>query len=158
MQTERRNPIRAGIALVAMLAGLFAIPQAQAQSLVHERASTVWGHTYAGPPTQSLGSVDSGGAHLQKQSTFIVTYNNFPTWARNDVQAAIDVWSENFASTVPITIDATWGRSATSGVLGSAGQEIISPDLPVPQMRPSGIPRHWQMHWQVMTSIRTAPR
>jgi hypothetical protein len=120
MQTERRNPIRAGIALAAMLAGLFAIPQAHALSVVHERASTVWGHTYAGPPTQSLGSADSGGAHLQKQSTFIVTYNNFPTWARNDVQAAVDVWSENFASAVPITIDATWGRSATSGVLGSA--------------------------------------
>ncbi len=120
MHTGRRNPIRAGIALVAMLAGLIAIPQAHAQSVVHERASTVWGHTYAGPPTQSLGSTDSGGAHLQKQSTFIVTYNNFPSWARNDVQAAVDVWSENFASTVPITIDATWGRSATSGVLGSA--------------------------------------
>lgn len=120
MQTERRNPIRAGIALVAMLAGLFALPQAHAVSVVHERASTVWGHTYAGPPVQSLGSTDTSGAHLQKQSTFVVTYNNFPTWARNDVQAAVDVWSENFASSVPITIDATWGRSSTSGVLGSA--------------------------------------
>lgn len=36
------------------------------------------------------------------------------------MQAAIDVWSENFASTVPITVDATWGRSSTSGILGSA--------------------------------------
>jgi hypothetical protein len=120
MQAGRRNPIRAGIALVAILAGLFALPQAHALSVVHERASTVWGHTYAGPPAQSLSSTDSGGAHLQKQSTFMVTYNNFPTWARNDVQAAIDVWSENFSSSVPITVNATWGRSATSGILGSA--------------------------------------
>ena len=120
MQTDRRNPIRAGIALVAILAGLLALPQAHALTMVRERASTIWGHTYAGPPAQSLESTSSGGANLQKQSTFVVTYNNFPTWARNDVQAAIDVWSENFASAVPITIDATWGRSATSGILGSA--------------------------------------
>ena len=105
---------------MAILAGLVALPQAHALTVVRERASTVWGHTYAGPPAQSLGSTNSGGADLQKQSTFVVTYNNFPMWARNDVQAAIDVWSENFASTVPITIDATWGRSATSGILGSA--------------------------------------
>ena len=120
MHTRRRNPIRAGIALVAILAGLLAVPQAHALSIVHERASTVWGYTYAGPSSKNLESTSNSGAHLQKQSTFIVTYKNFPTWAKNDVQAAIDVWSENFASTVPITVDATWGRSSTSGILGSA--------------------------------------
>ena len=120
MHTGRRNPIRAGVALVAILAGLIAVPQAHALSIVHERASTVWGHTYAGPASKNLESTNNSGAHLQRQSTFVVTYNNFPTWAKNDVQAAIDVWSENFASTVPITVDATWGRSSTSGILGSA--------------------------------------
>ena len=120
MQTGRRNPIRAGIALVAIFAGLTSVPQAHALSIVHERPSTVWGHTYAGPATKNLDSTYSSGPHLAKQSTFIVTYNNFPTWARNDVQAAIDVWSENFASSVPINVDATWGRSSTSGILGSA--------------------------------------
>lgn len=120
MHTRRRNPIRAGIALVAILAGLISVPQAHALSIIHERPSTVWGHTYAGPSTANLESTNNSGAHLQKQSTFLVTYNNFPTWAKNDVQAAIDVWSENFASTVPITVDATWGRSSTSGILGSA--------------------------------------
>ena len=120
MHTRRRNPIRASIALVAVLSGLLATPHAQALSLFHERASTVWGYTYAGPTSTKLESTNSSGAHLQKQSNFIVTYNNFPTWAKNDVQAAIDVWSENFASTVPINVDATWGRSSTSGILGSA--------------------------------------
>ena len=120
MHTRRRNPIRAGIALVAIFAGLLSVPQAHALSIVHERPSTVWGHTYAGPATKHLESTNTTGAHLAKQSTFIVTYNNFPTWAKNDVQAAIDVWSENFASSVPINVDATWGRSSTSGILGSA--------------------------------------
>ena len=36
------------------------------------------------------------------------------------MQSAIDIWSANFASTVPITVDATWGRSAVYGILGSA--------------------------------------
>ena len=120
MQTRRRNPIRASIALVAVLAGLFAVPQAHALPIVHERASTVWGHTYAGPATTNVQSTNNSGAHLQQQSNFVVTYNNFPTWAKNDVQAAIDVWSQNFASTVPINVEATWGRSSTSGILGSA--------------------------------------
>jgi len=120
MHTSRRIPIRARVALVAILSGLLATPHAQALSLFHERASTVWGHTYAGPASTNLESTNNSGAHLQKQSNFVVTYNNFPTWAKNDVQAAIDVWSENFASTVPINIDATWGKSSTSGILGSA--------------------------------------
>jgi hypothetical protein len=120
MHTGRRNSFRAGIALVAILAALMAVPRAHAFPLVHERASTVWGHTLAGPAVTNLESTNSSGVHLAKQSSFIVTYNNFPTWAKNDVQAAIDVWSENFASAVPITVDATWGRSSTSGILGSA--------------------------------------
>ena len=120
MHTGRRNSFRAGIAVVAMLAALLAVPQAHALPIFHERASTVWGHTFAGPAAKNLESANNSGARLEKKSTFIVTYNNFPAWAKNDVQAAIDVWSENFASTVPITIDATWGRSSTSGILGSA--------------------------------------
>lgn len=120
MHTKRRNPVRASIALVAILAGLVGAPQAHALPVFKERASTVWGHTYAAPFDKNLKSTNNSGAHLQQQSTFIVTYNNFPTWAKNDVQAAIDVWSQNFASTVPITVVATWGRSSTSGILGSA--------------------------------------
>jgi hypothetical protein len=36
------------------------------------------------------------------------------------VQAAIDVWSANFKSNVVVTVDASWGRSSSWGVLGSA--------------------------------------
>jgi hypothetical protein len=36
------------------------------------------------------------------------------------MQAAVDVWAENFESKVPIHIEATWGRSSSYGVLGSA--------------------------------------
>ncbi len=54
------------------------------------------------------------------KSKFVVTYNNFPDWAKKEVQAAVDVWSANFTSTVPVKVDASWGRSSSWGVLGSA--------------------------------------
>jgi hypothetical protein len=36
------------------------------------------------------------------------------------MQAAVDVWAENFESEVPIRIEATWGRSSSYSILGSA--------------------------------------
>lgn len=59
-------------------------------------------------------------ANIEAKSKFVVNYKNFPDWAKVEVQAAIDVWSANFQSTVPITVEATWGRSSSWGVLGSA--------------------------------------
>lgn len=120
MCPRQNRLIRSSFALVALLAGLFYAPQANALSVTREIPSTVWGHTYAGPTTKTLNSTQTGDANLQKLSTFNVTYINFPIWAKNDVQAAIDVWSANFASTVPINVEATWGKSSTSGILGSA--------------------------------------
>jgi hypothetical protein len=120
MYSRRPHPLRIGIALVGVLAGLLLSPNASAQSVVREIPSTVWGHTFAGPASKALVAATSGGAHLEQKSNFVVTYNDFPAWARTDVQAAIDIWSANFASTIPITVDATWGRSTTDGILGSA--------------------------------------
>ena len=109
------------IIIAFLLAPLFSPP---ATALVNERDSVIWGHTYAGGSsttkvtTQNLQNF--GGAKLDAKSSFKVTYNNFPAWAEREMQSAIDIWSANFASTVPITVDATWGRSAVYGLLGSA--------------------------------------
>lgn len=120
MQNRLHIRIRISFALVAVLAGLVTAPSAPALSLFHEIPSTTWGHTYAGSPTTQVTGATPPTINLEKQSTFIVTYNNFPEWAKVDVQAAIDIWSANFESSVPILVDATWGRSASSGILGSA--------------------------------------
>jgi hypothetical protein len=120
MHTRLHNRIRISFALVALLAGFIAAPSAPALSRFHEIPSTTWGHTYAGNSVTLVTTAKAPAANLEKQSTFVVTYNNFPEWAKLDVQAAIDVWSANFASSVPILVDATWGRSASSGILGSA--------------------------------------
>ena len=120
MYRGRQFPIRTSFAIAAVLAGLFTAPSARALSLFHEIPSTTWGHTYAGGVSTHLTSKTASGANLDKQSTFIVTYNNFPEWAKNDVQAAIDVWSANFSSSVPISVEATWGKSSSAAILGSA--------------------------------------
>jgi hypothetical protein len=105
-------------AFAIFLTGLVA--PASAQSVVLVRPATQWGNVYAGPATTAKQTATPKVAHLEKKSKFIVKYNNFPEWTKIQVQAAIDTWAENFDSKVPIYIDATWGRSSSFSVLGSA--------------------------------------
>jgi len=105
-------------AISALLLGFIAPTSAQA--LVHVRPATHWGNVYAGPATNLRQAAQPKVGKLEKKSKFIVKYNNFPEWTKAQVQASIDVWAENFESKVPIYIEATWGRSASYSILGSA--------------------------------------
>jgi len=96
------------------------IPQASAQSQVLIRPATQWGNVYAAPATTGAQSPKPKVAYLEKKAKIIVKYNNFPEWTKVQVQAAVDVWAENFESKVPIYIEATWGRSSSYSILGSA--------------------------------------
>ena len=107
------------IAVFALLAGLL-LPTQQAQALVLERPSTQWGNVYAGSATTEKQKPRQKVASLEKKSKIIVKYNNFPDWAKDQFQAAADVWAANFQSSVPINIDATWSRSTSFSILGSA--------------------------------------
>ena len=115
----RRYSLRVISALVTLFA-LLAPIQSHALSNFKEAPSTVWGHTYAGKATGKTQTRPPKVAHLEQKSKFQVNYKNFPDWAKKDFQAAVDVWGANFASNVTITIDASWGRTASFGVLGSA--------------------------------------
>jgi hypothetical protein len=113
----KRWGLRSIIAAV-MLASVVAPP---ANALGNERDSTVWGHIFAGQSSvKTFNATTTSGAHLESKSKFEVTYNNFPAWAQSEIQAALDVWSANFQSSVPIKVEATWGRSQVYGLLGSA--------------------------------------
>jgi hypothetical protein len=96
------------------------VPLASAQSQVLVRPATQWGNVYAAPATTGTQSPKPKVAHLEKKAKFIVKFNNFPEWTKVQVQAAVDVWAENFESKVPIYIEATWGRSSSYSILGSA--------------------------------------
>ena len=106
------------ISFAIFLAGLTTPATAQSQVLV--RPATQWGNVYAGPATNSLQSPKPKVANLEKKSKIIVKFNNFPKWTEIQLQAAVDVWAENFESKVPIHIEATWGRSSSYSILGSA--------------------------------------
>ena len=113
----KRRSLAAIIATI-LLAPLFAPP---ASALFYERESTVWGHIFAGATNvQTYNATTNSGARLEAKSKFEVTYNNFPAWAQSEIQAAVDVWAANFKSNVPISVEATWGRSTVYGLLGSA--------------------------------------
>jgi len=82
--------------------------------------ATNWGYTFAGTESVAAKTAQPSAKNLEVNSRFDVKYNNFPDWAKKEVQAAIDVWSANFKSSVVISVDASWGRSSSWGVLGSA--------------------------------------
>ena len=115
----RRYQLRVISALATLIALLSPI-QSHALSNFKVAPSTVWGHTYAGKAAGTTQTRPPKVAHLEQKSKFVVTYKNFPDWAKRDFQAAVDIWGANFASSVPISIEASWGRSASFGVLGSA--------------------------------------
>ena len=106
------------ISFAIFLAGFTTPATAQSQVLV--RPATQWGNVYAGPATNSLQSPKPKVANLEKKAKIIVKFNNFPKWTEIQLQAAVDVWAENFESRVPIHIEATWGRSSSYSILGSA--------------------------------------
>ena len=122
---------RISVALALLLSALIPV-QAQALSQFNQAPSTKWAHTYAGTSSASSNSTSTSipGKNIEKaptkvgkleqKSKFVITYKNFPEWAKKEFQAAADVWGANYASSTPINIEATWARSASYGVLGSA--------------------------------------
>jgi hypothetical protein len=116
MRIKRMGPFAlAGALIVALLTA----PAAPALTFKQIPATT-WGHIYAGTQPSSTQSAPTKSKNFEIKSKFSVKYNNFPEWAKKEVQASIDVWSANFKSPVVVSVDASWGRSSSWGVLGSA--------------------------------------
>jgi len=105
--------------VTALIASILTAPSAPALAF-KQIPATNWGYVYAGTDPVTKSSPRPTPKNLEAQSKFIVKYNNFPDWAKKEIQSAINVWSANFNSTVAITVDASWGRSSSWGVLGSA--------------------------------------
>ena len=103
----------------ALVASILFAPSAPAVTF-KQIPATNWGYTYAGTDSVTTQSTQPAAKNLESTSRFDVKYNNFPDWAKKEVQAAIDVWSANFKSSVVVSVDASWGRSSSWGVLGSA--------------------------------------
>ena len=110
--------LRASAVVIALVASIISAPTAQA--LYKVIPATQWGNIYAGTTTDAKPEARGKTTNAVAKSKFDVKYNNFPDWAKKEVQAAVDVWAANFSSPVTITVDASWGRSSSWGILGSA--------------------------------------
>ena len=110
--------IRAAVVIATLAGSLLNAPTAEALFL--KTPGVQWGHIYAGTNPITTTTPRTKFAVGTAKSSFNVTYNNFPEWAKKEFQGAVDIWSTNFASTVPISVDASWGRSSSWGILGSA--------------------------------------
>jgi hypothetical protein len=83
-----------------------------------------WVYTYAGGVSQSIQKQPSAPvARLEKKSNFVVDFNTVPVTAKPAIQAAIDVWSENFSSKIDVHVNVTWGRATSTGVLAAASSK-----------------------------------
>lgn len=92
-----------------------------ATALTMKVAPANWGYIYASGNSASVQSTPRlPTANLEKKSNFILTFNTVPDFAKAAIQSAVDVWSENFASTVPINVNVKWGSSSSYGILASA--------------------------------------
>ena len=116
MRIKRIGPFALAGALIVALVTAPAAPALTFKQI----PATTWGHIYAGTQPTSTQSAPTKSKNLEVKSKFSVKYNNFPEWAKKEVQASIDVWSANFKSSVVVSVDASWGRSSSWGVLGSA--------------------------------------
>jgi hypothetical protein len=127
MATKKQRLYTRGFAAFLMLASLLlpaqqtqAFVQTHIQTHVQERPATQWGNIYAGVATTQKQKPREKVAYLERKSKFVIKYNNFPDWAKIQFQAAADVWAANFQSSVPINVDATWSKSSSFSILGSA--------------------------------------
>ena len=118
MRAGKSFTIRIFLITLALLTTL--TPSASAQSLFRYAPATQWGYTFAGPAATASTPTPAKSGSLERKSIIEVNFKNFPEWAKDELQLAVDIWSRNFESKVTITIDATWSTSQSVAVLGSA--------------------------------------
>ena len=111
---------------IGLLIAVIAIPIPSANALAVKVAPAGWTYLYASDaPAKSPAIPRVFSANLEKKSNFIPIYNNVPEFAKASIQKAIDTWSENFASKVPVNVNVTWTKAPNSSVLASASAKNI---------------------------------
>lgn len=108
--------------VISVLTTQFSITTADALQL--KTAPANWGYIYASGKNTSIQAVERNPpAYIEKKSNFVVNFNTVPATARNAVQAAVDTWAENFASTVPVNVNVTWSKASSEGILAAASSK-----------------------------------
>ncbi|MEI6648622.1 MAG: fibronectin [Actinomycetes bacterium] len=115
--------VRSFLPLVAMLAGLIAVPAAPAEALTMRSVAAGWVNTYASAspaPAVKTKTPAVAAGHLDAASTIKINFIDVPATFQPAIQAAADIWAINYPSVATINIDAKWVRLGASGILASA--------------------------------------
>jgi len=113
--------LKSMITSLLVVTSFLVAPISNSSALEIKVAPANWGYIYASGNSVSVQAIPRlPSANLEKKSNFLINFNTVPSLARPAVQAAVDIWSENFASTVPINVNVKWGSSSSYGVLASA--------------------------------------
>jgi hypothetical protein len=108
--------------VIGVLTTPFSITTAAALEI--KSAPANWGYIYASGKTASVQTAERNySAYLEKKSNFLVNFNTVPASAREAVQAAVDTWAANFASTVPVSVNVTWSKASSEGILAAASSK-----------------------------------
>ena len=124
-----QNLVKTTLAALSLSLGIL-IGIAPSQALTLEKVPAPWVNIYRAAASTSTNSATAPhvastsatpqGKHVNLLSNFKVTYTNVPIGEQTAVQAAIDTWSDNWSSTVPINVVANFVPEGTSGILASA--------------------------------------
>ena len=106
---------------LGLFTSLLSAPLQSASALSVKSVPAPWIYTYAGGASTSIQKQPQApSANLEKKSNFVIDFNNVPANAKPAIQAAVDTWSENFASKIDIKVNITWARASNVGVLAAA--------------------------------------
>jgi hypothetical protein len=83
--------------------------------LVYASTSSDLGHSQGGSSAQ-IEAIDSG----ERKSEWQAKYLDVPQNAKIAIRRALDIWSMNFKSSVPITVEVDWSADLNEEVLSSA--------------------------------------
>ena len=134
MRAKFRGMPRTAISrlLTFVLSLTFLLP-IEANALTFNSApARFWGHIYASESLERNLKTPNHRESLEGtvKSEWIVSYDQFPAEARDAVQYAIDIWSRNFESKVPINVEASWEINSDNRILGSARPGYYFNDFP----------------------------
>ena len=111
---------------IGLLISVIVTPIPNANALTVKVAPAGWTYLFTGDTPASKSSTPKVlSVNLEKKSNFVPIYNNVPDVAKASIQRAIDIWSENFSSKVPVNVNVAWTKAPNSTILASASAKNI---------------------------------
>jgi hypothetical protein len=111
---------------IGLLISVIVTPIPNANALAVKVAPAGWTYLFTSDtPAKQNATPRVFSVNLEKKSNFVPIYNNVPDVAKAAIQRAIDIWSENFVSKVPVNVNVAWTKAPNSTILASASAKNI---------------------------------